>query len=353
MNPRTPHHYVAGMATGAVRAVATLAAPRHGAFTRTEAASLGLSARNIATAKAQGWLDEPLPGVLVLTGSAPTWRRRIMVGVLAGKGRARASHRASSVLHRLDGFDDPDRWGRRDVKRASNVKVLGTATPRLRPEMSVLQPAWYDLGDYVDGILHQVVALDPCDVVSIDGIPCTGLARTLADLGAVCTDDALWRALISARRRYKVSPRWISQTALRLERPGRTGGAAIRRALVRWADEGVLSESWLEELMVRLVESPGMPAVVRQHVVTDSQGAFVGRLDAAMPEIKLGLEGHSREFHFGPIREAEDEDRDLRLATEGFEVLYLGWYATQRPAEVAQRIRVVVSERRRLFATAA
>jgi hypothetical protein len=115
----------------------------------------------------------------------------------------------------------------------------------------------------------------------------------------------------------------------------------------------VLSESWLEELMVRLVESPGMPAVVRQHVVSDPNGSFVGRLDAAMPEIKLGLEGHSREFHFGPIHEAADEDRDLRLAAEGFEVLYLGWYATQRPAEVAQRIKLVVAERRRLFAAVA
>jgi hypothetical protein len=341
------------MATGAVSAVATLAAPRHGAFTRTEAASLGLSARNIATAKAQGWLFEPLPGVLVLAGSAPSWRRRLLVGVLAGKDRSRASHRAASVLHGLDGFDDPDRWGRRDVKRAPNVKVLGAAATGRRPEISVLQPAWYELGDFVDGILHQTAALDPCDVVSIDGVPCTGLARTLADLGAVCPDDLLWRALISARRRYRVNPRWISQTALRLERPGRTGGQAIRRALIRWAEEAVLPESWLEELMVRLAEGAGMPALVRQHVVTDERGSFVGRLDAAMPEIKLGFEGHSRQFHFGPICEAADEDRDLRLATVGYEVLYLGWYATQRPTEVAHRIRLVVNERRRLFSVAA
>ena len=41
------------------------------------------------------------------------------------------------------------------------------------------------------------------------------------------------------------------------------------------------------------------------------------------------------------------------LELGGFEVLYLGWYATQRPAEVAQRIRLVVNERQRLFAAAA
>ena len=95
----TPPAHPRAMATGAVRAVATLAAPRHGAFTRLEAASLGLSARNIATAKTQGWLFEPVPGVLVLAGSAPSWRRRLLVGVLAGKERSRASHRAASVPH--------------------------------------------------------------------------------------------------------------------------------------------------------------------------------------------------------------------------------------------------------------
>lgn len=338
------------MATGAVRAVANIAAPRHGATTRTEAASLGFTARQIATAKAQGWLTEPIPGVLVFAGAAHTWRQRLCVGVLGGKERSAAAFRACGVLHGLDGFSDPDRLGRVDRPPKSNVRTLGPARDIVRPEIVALRPTWYDLGAFVDGVLHQTSALDPCDIVHIDGIRCTGLARTLTDLGAVCTEDEVWRALISARRKHRINPRWLQQTAVRLERPGRTGTGTIRRALIRWADEGVLSESWLEELMCRLATGPGMPQLVRQHVVADAHGEFIARLDAAMPEVRLGLEGHSREFHFGPIQEAADEDRDLRLAEQGYEVLYLGWYATQRPAEVAQRIRAVAQERRRLLA---
>jgi outer membrane biogenesis lipoprotein LolB len=50
------------------------------------------------------------------------------------------------------------------------------------------------------------------------------------------------------------------------------------------------------------------------------------------------LEAHSRQFHFGPSREAADEDRDLRAGGCGWEVVYLGWYAQRRPAEVAELV---------------
>ena len=43
--------------------------------------------RRIATAQRAGWLEEVVPGVLVLTGSTPTWHQRLMVLVLAGNGR--------------------------------------------------------------------------------------------------------------------------------------------------------------------------------------------------------------------------------------------------------------------------
>ena len=67
------------MATDAVRAVASIAAGRHSVLTRKLAATSGMSPRNIATATARGWLEEPAPGVLVIAGSPDTWRRRAAV----------------------------------------------------------------------------------------------------------------------------------------------------------------------------------------------------------------------------------------------------------------------------------
>jgi hypothetical protein len=341
------------MATGAWSAVAKLAARRHGAFTRKEAADSGLTARHIATAKARGLLDEPIPGVLIFAGSPETWRRRLMAIVLAGHERAWSSHRASCVLFGLDGFDDPDEGRKLDVKPRKNVKVIGKVKDDPALDVTVLQPKWLVLPPSAKGVVHQAFALDAIDLVSIDRIPCTGLARTLTDLGSVCSEETVWRALISARRKHDINPMWLQSTALRLHRPGPTGTPTIRRLLQRWAAEGVLPESWLEDLMGKLLNDPTIPGLVRQHEVRDANGRVVGRLDAAIPAAKLGFEGHSREFHFGPINEAADEDRDLRLMAEGYEVCYLGWYASKTPTEVLGIIRKIVTARLKLLADAA
>jgi hypothetical protein len=117
------------------------------------------------------------------------------------------------------------------------------------------------------------------------------------------------------------------------------------RELQRWGDEGVLPDTWFEELIHRLLDHPGIPAVVRQHVLKDGRGGFIARLDLAIPSARLGLEAHSRRFHFGPIREAADEDRDLRAAACGWEIMYLGWYVQRRPAAVAQLVAEVCRAR--------
>lgn len=350
---RYPGRTVPGMSRGAFGAGASIAAGRHGVFTRKEAATSGFGPREIATAKARGYVREPSPGVLVIAGSPDTWRQRLAVCIEAGKGRAAASHRACVVLHGLDGLDDPDAGGRVDEQLPANVERLGPVVPPPKLDVQVLQPYWFDLPAGYDGAVHQAKSLDlDADTVVIDGLRCTHLARTLCDLGAVWGDEQVWRALISARREHDLSPRWLSVTAAELERSGPSGAGTIRRLLRRWAGEGVLPESWLEELMGTL-RQPGFPPLVRQHRVRGRDGRVIARVDAAMPDIKLAFEGHSRRFHFGPIREAADEDRDLALQAVGFEVVYLGWYAALSPAAVLDKIRPVIEERRRLHGGAA
>lgn len=87
-----------------------------------------------------------------------------------------------------------------------------------------------------------------------------------------------------------------------------------------------------------MLDHPDIPAIVPQYVLTNGAGMFVARIDLAIPAARLGIEGHSRKFHFGPILEAADEDRDLCAAACGWELIYLGWYAQRRPAEVVQLI---------------
>jgi hypothetical protein len=65
-----------------------------------------------------------------------------------------------------------------------------------------------------------------------------------------------------------------------------------------------------------------------------------------MPEIRLGLEAHSRRFHWGPIFQPLDEDRDIAAALCGWELTYVGWYATKRPAEVLRIVKELVRARK-------
>ena len=75
----------------------------------------------------------------------------------------------------------------------------------------------------LDGVVvHQSRRLDPRDLVIIDGLPVTGLARTLADLGDVVGPEHVVRALDDVQRRG-TSLRWLASTAARLDCPSRRG----------------------------------------------------------------------------------------------------------------------------------
>jgi len=109
--------------------------------------------------------------------------------------------------------------------------------------------------------------------------------------------------------------------------------------------EGRLPASWFEELLALCLDDPTLPEMVLQHPIRDMCGRIVARADIAFPSVRLGLEAHSREFHFGPDAEAVDEDRDIAASLCGWELTYLGWYATKRPAEVLAVVRKLVRVR--------
>lgn len=294
--------------------MAEFAASRHGVVVRSQAASFGLTPRDIRTAKQDGWLTEPVRGVLVVVGYPPTWEQRLAIACASSVARPVVSFGAAGRVFDLDG-----------LKAA-------------KAELTIVRPNHLNRIAARGIVIHQTSVLDASDRYERNGLPCTTLARTLADLGTTESKDAVWRALISARRQHRVNPMWLRQTAIRLHRPGQAGTGVLLEALRRWSAEGTVPDSWFEELLRRMVHHPDIPALVPQYVITNDAGGFVARLDFGIPAARLGIEGHSREFHFGPILEAADEDRDLRAAACGWELIYLGWYAQRRPAEVVELI---------------
>jgi predicted transcriptional regulator of viral defense system len=324
------------MTNSTIQAVAELAASQHSVFTRRQAAAMNLSSHRVATALAQGWLIELYPGVLCVRGAPRTYQQALMAATLAAGGHGAASHRSAARMHRLDGFTE-----------ATFIELSVERRYRWREEA----PGWYGpLGRNV--IAHHIDALEPCDIVEIGGIRVTNLARTLADLGSVVSDRRMvGRALTDARRRG-LAIGSIRDTAERLHRPGQRGTGVLLRHLDAIAFEGRVPESWFEEFLAACLVDPRLPEIVPQYEINDRRGRFVARVDLAIPSVRLGLEAHSRRFHFGPQAEPLDEQRDMRAAACGWELLYLGWYASKRPAEVVAAVVEVVEARRRDLAAA-
>jgi very-short-patch-repair endonuclease len=299
-------------------AVAELAASQHGALTRSQAAECGLPPRMIRSRLAAGVFDAPHPGVLTVASTPPTWRRQLKAATLARPGRLLVSVRAAGALHALDGLDP------------TMVEIHSPAEMRVRLE---------------GVIVHRVADLATGDRHVIDGIPVTSLARTLADLGSVLPLDAVERALDDARRRG-VSVRWLRETATRLHRPGQSGTSTLLRLLDAAEKGGRVRDSWFEALVERCLRSPQLPPLVRQYEVRDVEGQLAGRVDVAFPSVKLAVEAHSRQHHFGRAAEPLDERRDLRLAALGWEVLYVGWQDTRSPAELLAVVESVARTRK-------
>jgi hypothetical protein len=298
-----------------------LFATQRGLATTRQAERLGLSRAAAARRERGGQLDRPFPTVLRVTAAPRTWEQDVLAALLATTSPVTASHRCAAALHGLDGC------------------------PPGIVELSVTSRHRVDLAGVM---VHHVDALEPLDLVSISGIKCTGLARTLCDLGSVVEPSAVERALDDARRRG-VSLRWLEQTATRLHRPGQRGTGVLLRLLADARDAPAVRGSWFEKLVEDCLRSPELPPLVRQHAVHDPNGRLAGILDLAFPSIRLGVEAHSRQFHFGRSVEQRDEDRDHRLARCGWEVLYVGWQGTRRPEEVLALVVETARHRRRLL----
>ncbi len=232
------------MSAPARRAMAEFAASRHGVVVRSLAASFGLSHRDIRNAKQLGWLTEPVRGVLVVSGHPPTWEQHLAIATSASAARPVVSNGAAARLFALDGFDSAD--GELAVQRPGRINR--TAAAGL--------------------VIHQAAELGRVDRYERNGLPCTTLARTLTDLGSTESKEMVWRALIAARRIHRVNPLWLQQTAIRLHRPGQAGSGVLIEALGRWRAEGVLPDSWFEELLRCLLDHrrhPTPATAVRPH----------------------------------------------------------------------------------------
>ncbi len=297
----------------AFQALVELAASRHNAFHTTEAADI--PTHRLRRGANQGVLTRLGSRIWSVTALGRPPGQALRAATLETSGAA-SCHRGSGWLHGW--FENPpvvaDIW----------VPGHGRRTTRSARQ-------------------HRAPSIDPDrDIIEIDGIRTLSAAATLCLLGRVESDEMLEHCL---DRFLLQHPRaWLIDTLDRLWVPNGAGPTALRRVLNHPARRSGPAESFMERRVQRILAEAELPPLVLQHEV--AVGGRRYRIDLAMPSIKLGVESHGRRFHWGRRAGEADNERDLALASAGWQLLYVTWDQLQDPVALRDRVAAAASARR-------
>lgn len=296
-----------------------LAVPQLGSVARRQLRDADVSRRTIQRRVNEGSWGERVPGVVDLPGFPDSWRRAVWRVVLSVDGWA--SHAtAAHVLH---------------LKHAPQPKEIEVVRLRAtHPECCPVQP-------------HETVWLPDEDRHTVEELPVTAAARTIADTCALAGFDRTLDRLHDAIRRGLTDVDEIKRVIA--ERRRRPGVDILRQALFELHPDAAKLGSWLEVDGLSFLRRFGFDVPVLQRVVRDRRGRFVARVDGAYDHLRLALEWDGDGFHLTPSEVARDRARDARLRAAGWEVFHVPTAGLSRreQAATAARLAAVIARRRR------
>ena len=265
-----------------------------------------MTPRQIHVRLASGWLTPVHQAVYRVGDTAPSLHQAVLAACLATGPEAVASHTAAAAL-----------WELRGVEATSPERTL--PAHRHRP---------------VEGArVHRTDTLDPIDVSRTKRIPVTTPARTLLDLGAVAAAETVESALEDALLHRLCTLPLLTRTLDRLGGQGRSGAGVLRELVEERNPATAPTESVLEDALLRVPRRGGLPEPVGQYEV----GGV--RLDAAYPEIRLGIEADSRVWHGGRLDVQRNSDKANALVARGWRILRFTWRDLRyRPSYVVDAV---------------
>lgn len=288
-----------------------LAKNRFGVATRQEALQCGLSHDQINRRIALGAIEEPAPGALVIGAAPKTWEQEVAVAVLSLGPGAAASHLTAAAL-----------WG-----------ILNTSGGRV----DVVVPRWDRT--HRQFTVHESLDLIDSDVTVHRGIPTTVPARVVVDSGAVFK-SAVPEIFHRAQRLGLVDPDAVSVFVRRVARKGRRGvgpAKALLRSLRMYPDR---TESWAEDIYLRISRQAGLPEPLQQYEVRTFDGWFICRCDFAYPDIRLAIFIDGLSYHGDGAAFQNDRVQGNALSLIDWRYLrFTYWDLVKRPYLVVQQIR--------------
>lgn len=253
-------------------------------------------------------------GVYRLVGPTPTWHADLLAPLLSIGSPAVASHFAAAALHQVPRIV-------RGVPEISVPRGRGTRRPGLR--------------------VHTSTDLDRAEPVEVDGIPVTGLHRTLLDMGRFVGDQLLLRSIEWARREHDVTWAEMIETLARHARRGRPGIRRLRRVIAANMDRSEVTDSDFELLVLALFAEVGLPVPVLHHRVFDGD-RFVAEVDLAYPALRIAVELDGAVHLQREVRE-RDLPRQNDLILAGWTVLRFTWTRfVERPDQIISEVRAAL-----------
>lgn len=268
---------------------AIVAARQYGLLTLGQAEAAGLSPTQVRDrCRSKGW-HRVARGLYELPGApARSWRGAAMAGCLLAGPDARASHLTAAALHGL---------ARAPVLPHVTVPPGSSRrTPLVRVHESVLAPV---------------------DRAVVGGIPCASASRAVVECGAIVARPELAELVDQAVCAGVASPASILAAVDRLPE-GWRGIVNVRAVLGVWSG-AIEPGSPAEVRFLRRLLECGVEGAVTQHEIRDHAGAFVARVDVAVPADRHAFEYDSDRYH-GPRRFEHDERRHARLQALGWRV---------------------------------
>ena len=269
---------------------------QYGLVSRAQALDAGMTRHQIQRQLDTKRWRAAAPGVYHNTAVPEIPHSRLLAACIAHGGLA--SHRAAAALHDIDGFR------------------------LVRPEI-VVAPG---RGRSAAGVrLHRSTQMDLARPVPRDGIPCTGLPRTMLDLAAVVNRQRLESALDCVLRQERLTYEDLYEVVVSHSRQGRNGLTRLRAVLDDRCGDGPVPLSnwsrWVSDLLVK--SGLGRPAL--EYRVHDAAGGLLAQVDLAYPGRRLAIELDSVRWHHNRESFVGDRRRRNKLQAAGWDVLNFTW----------------------------
>ena len=267
---------------GVERAIAAVAGRQDNVITLDQLLDAGLGRGAIAH-RVQARTMQRMHRTVYLMGAAPpTLLARVRAAVLAVGGDAVLSHRSAAEVYGLVPEAEQD----------VDVTAFGR-NPGVHPGVRV----------------HRPRALAEVDVVTVQGMPVTSVARTICDLAATESPNTVERAWQEALYRRIVTPDALAAV---LKREPARRGAPVIRALIR---DPRLTRSQRERLLLKLIDQAQLPKPITNIKL---HGYLV---DVLWPHQRLLVEFDGWQGHGHRLAFESDRKRDQILVAGGYRVL--------------------------------